>query len=203
VALREGNNSTRHVESSRVAYTRPLFVSGALNRQPTAMTIYGLPHKVKLKAKEYIISDESPPNPPNLNIQLQFNRPNGSNITPFPGHRLTPHHPHILMASTMPSFISRLFRPFSTSASLGLTAGGGTISTPEGAAKATVAAGCFWGVEHLYRKEFTGKGLYDARVGYIGGDVKNPSYRSVCSGRTGRMISLPLSVMDSGHRRHC
>jgi hypothetical protein len=30
--------------------------------------------------------------------------------------------------------------------------------------------------------------LYDARVGYIGGDSKNPSYRSVCSGRTGRMF---------------
>jgi peptide-methionine (S)-S-oxide reductase len=59
---------------------------------------------------------------------------------------------------------------------------------PEGAAKATVAAGCFWGVEHMYRKAFTGKGLYDARVGYIGGDTKNPSYRSVCSGRTGRMF---------------
>lgn len=62
---------------------------------------------------------------------------------------------------------------------------------PEGAAKATVAAGCFWGVEHMYRKEFIGKGLYDARVGYIGGDAKNPNYRSVCSGRTGRMFFLP------------
>jgi peptide-methionine (S)-S-oxide reductase len=57
---------------------------------------------------------------------------------------------------------------------------------PEGAQMLTVAAGCFWGVEHMYRKSFTGKGLYDARVGYIGGDTKNPSYRSVCSGRTGR-----------------
>ena len=59
---------------------------------------------------------------------------------------------------------------------------------PEGAQKATVAAGCFWGVEHMYRKAFEGKGLYDARVGYIGGDTKSPSYRSVCSGRTGRMF---------------
>lgn len=43
----------------------------------------------------------------------------------------------------------------------------------------------------MYRKEFKGKGLYDARVGYIGGDSKNPSYRSVCSGRTGRTFPLP------------
>jgi peptide-methionine (S)-S-oxide reductase len=89
------------------------------------------------------------------------------------------------MASALPSFISRLIRPFSSSTSLGLSPGG-PVSAPEGAAKATVAAGCFWGVEHMYRKEFTGKGLYDARVGYIGGDAKNPSYRSVCSGATGR-----------------
>lgn len=65
------------------------------------------------------------------------------------------------------------------------------MAVPEGAQKATVAAGCFWGVEHIYRKHFDGKGLIDARVGYIGGDAKNPSYRSVCTGNTGRE-SLPL-----------
>lgn len=91
------------------------------------------------------------------------------------------------MAATMPTFISRLFRPFSSSSRLGLNPeSGGSINTPEGAGKATIAAGCFWGVEHMYRKAFEGKGLYDARVGYIGGDTKNPSYRSVCSGSTGR-----------------
>jgi peptide-methionine (S)-S-oxide reductase len=96
------------------------------------------------------------------------------------------------MAAQMPTFISRLFRPFSTSTSLGLNqAGTAAIQAPEGAAKATVAAGCFWGVEHMYRKEFKNKGLYDARVGYIGGDTKDPSYRSVCSGQTGRTFSLP------------
>ena len=57
---------------------------------------------------------------------------------------------------------------------------------PEGSQKATFAAGCFWGVEHMYRKEFGNKGLLDAQVGYIGGDTKHPSYRAVCTGRTGR-----------------
>lgn len=60
------------------------------------------------------------------------------------------------------------------------------MSTPEGSQKCTIAAGCFWGVEHRYRKDFQDKGLLDARVGYIGGDTKDPSYRAVCSGRTGR-----------------
>ena len=59
-------------------------------------------------------------------------------------------------------------------------------SIPEGAQRATIAAGCFWGIEHQYRKDFGGKGLLDAKVGYIGGDTKDPTYRAVCSGRTGR-----------------
>lgn len=68
---------------------------------------------------------------------------------------------------------------------------------PDGAERCTVAAGCFWGTEHLYRKYFADKGLLDAKVGYIGGDLENPSYRAVCGGRTGRefgSLSFPLVV---------
>lgn len=53
---------------------------------------------------------------------------------------------------------------------------------------ATVASGCFWGTEHIYREYFgNGKGLLDAKVGFIGGkeSSKNPSYEEVCTGRTG------------------
>ncbi|PBP20802.1 peptide methionine sulfoxide [Diplocarpon rosae] len=102
------------------------------------------------------------------------------------------------MAFTMPAFLNRLMRPFTTSTRLGL--GGGEaapVSSPDGAHKATIAAGCFWGVEHMYRKEFTGKGLYDARVGYIGGDAANPSYRAVCSGRTGHAEALQVTYDPS------
>jgi hypothetical protein len=91
----------------------------------------------------------------------------------------------IIMATSIP-FISRLMRPFTSSTKLGLNPEGSAQVIPEGAQKCTVAAGCFWGVEHLYRKHFEGKGLIDARVGYIGGDKSNPSYRAVCSGSTGR-----------------
>ncbi|KAF2010551.1 peptide methionine sulfoxide reductase msrB/msrA [Aaosphaeria arxii CBS 175.79] len=66
------------------------------------------------------------------------------------------------------------------------------MTVPEGAEKCTIAAGCFWGVEHMYRKQFGNKGLYDARVGYIGGDSSNPSYRAVCSGRTGHAEALQV-----------
>ncbi|PQE20286.1 peptide methionine sulfoxide reductase protein [Rutstroemia sp. NJR-2017a WRK4] len=95
--------------------------------------------------------------------------------------------------ANMPNFLNRLLRPFTTSTSLGLNTPAFTpASVPDTAQKCTVAAGCFWGVEHMYRKEFTGKGLYDARVGYIGGDTASPSYRAVCSGRTGHAEALQI-----------
>jgi hypothetical protein len=83
------------------------------------------------------------------------------------------------------SFLTKFFRPFTTMSNGPAT----PMNLPPGAQTATVAAGCFWGVEHMYRKEYAGKGLYDARVGYIGGDIENPGYRAVCSGRTGRTYS--------------
>jgi hypothetical protein len=89
------------------------------------------------------------------------------------------------------SFLSRFLRPFTTMSS----APSQPMNVPAGAQTATIAAGCFWGVEHMYRKSFAGKGLIDARVGYIGGDSKDPSYRSVCSGRTGRTYILCLKEL--------
>ncbi len=90
------------------------------------------------------------------------------------------------MGFSILSTFSRLSAPLRASVAMSATeTGSAAAAIPEGAQKATVAAGCFWGVEHEYRKYFSGKGLYDARVGYIGGDTKNPSYRSVCSGQTG------------------
>ncbi|KAL8770704.1 MAG: hypothetical protein Q9203_003471 [Teloschistes exilis] len=102
------------------------------------------------------------------------------------------------MASLMPNFVSRFFRPFTSSTKMGLgPAEGGAQNIPDTAQKCTVAAGCFWGVEHLFRKNFGEEGLYDARVGYIGGDSNNPSYRAVCTGRTGHAEALQMTFDPS------
>ncbi|KNG44052.1 peptide methionine sulfoxide reductase [Stemphylium lycopersici] len=94
----------------------------------------------------------------------------------------------LLLALFSMSFLTKLLRPFSTMSN----APAQPMTVPSGAQTATVAAGCFWGVEHMYRKEYKGKGLYDARVGYIGGDTENPGYRAVCSGRTGHAEALQV-----------
>jgi peptide-methionine (S)-S-oxide reductase len=48
--------------------------------------------------------------------------------------------------------------------------------------RAIFGAGCFWGVEAAFRQI---KGVVSTSVGYSGGSYDNPSYRDVCSGRTG------------------
>jgi len=48
--------------------------------------------------------------------------------------------------------------------------------------KATFGAGCFWGVEAAFRKI---SGVLSTSAGYMGGTLENPTYKDVCTDKTG------------------
>jgi len=54
---------------------------------------------------------------------------------------------------------------------------------------AILAGGCFWGVEYYLQKM---DGVKSVVSGYTGGHVKNPSYREVCTGRTGHAEAVKV-----------
>ncbi|MBL0029551.1 MAG: peptide-methionine (S)-S-oxide reductase MsrA [Rhodanobacteraceae bacterium] len=61
-----------------------------------------------------------------------------------------------------------------------------------GLARVQFGMGCFWGAE---RKFWSLPGVYTTAVGYAGGYTPNPTYREVCSGRTGH-AEVVLVVFD-------
>src|SRR4051794_223586 len=55
---------------------------------------------------------------------------------------------------------------------------------------ATLAGGCFWCTEAVFNRL---RGVYKVVSGYAGGNVENPTYEEVCSGRTKHAESVQIS----------
>lgn len=66
--------------------------------------------------------------------------------------------------------------------------------TEHGLQMATLAGGCFWGVEELVRNL---DGVVDTEVGYTGGDLRNATYEQVKSGGTGHAESIRITFDPS------
>ncbi|CAI5756328.1 unnamed protein product [Candida verbasci] len=74
-----------------------------------------------------------------------------------------------------------------------------TLRTTSTSKLITLAAGCFWGVEKVFQKQFAGKGLIDIKVGYANGipTIGNVNYQQVCSGQTNFAEAVQLSYEPS------
>ena len=56
-------------------------------------------------------------------------------------------------------------------------------------AKAYFSAGCFWGVEYYFKRL---KGVTKTVVGFMGGELENPSYKQVKTGTTGHLETIEV-----------
>jgi len=90
-------------------------------------------------------------------------------------------------------FTDKDIRHCVNSISLDFVAAGGQLPAVIAETKidtAYFAGGCFWGVEYMIESL---DGVLDARSGFMGGHVKNPTYKQVCYENTGHAETVEVT----------
>lgn len=57
-----------------------------------------------------------------------------------------------------------------------------------------LAMGCYWGAEEIYWQT---TGVVSTRVGFMGGQAANPTYREVCTGSTGHAETVEVTYDEA------
>jgi len=85
---------------------------------------------------------------------------------------------------------------------MGNSFGGNTPAKPQSGQgeRACFGAGCYWGTEKYFKSNKNGPSVSDGRVGFMGPEhaVENPSYKDVCSGRTGHVEVYEFAYAGDG-----
>jgi len=83
---------------------------------------------------------------------------------------------------TLPEVFERELMPTEKTSITGTNTRMDNVTTKPGLEVATFGSGCFWCTEAVFQNV---KGVEKVESGYTGGQVKNPTYKEVCSGLTG------------------
>jgi len=87
---------------------------------------------------------------------------------------LTPVHYSFIKLHCLTTFLKKIYRNFAVTMNL---------------QQITFGNGCFWCTEAVFQSI---KGVKSVVSGYMGGQVKNPSYKEVCTGKTGHAEVLQV-----------